>query len=178
MSFDKTMNMQDIHALIARARAENPEGAKIVLFVDYLQLQVQDSMHEREEITDLTRFYKRVAGEFDIPVVCLSQLNRGGDDGEPKPSHMRGSGSIEQDADTILLLDRPWNRDKSELKGKVIVDGTTTRLSSGEKFPVFSDGAVNRVAAWTEELEEVMRQKQESSDDGIFGEKIVAEKSR
>lgn len=149
VSFDKTMGMPDIHALVSRARAENPENAKIVLLVDYLQLQVFDSMREREQISDLTRFYKRLAGEFDIPVICLSQLNRDASGDKPLVSHLRGSGSIEQDADTILLLDRPGQREVvgGDMKDYILtIDGTTTRMSDGKEFEVFIDGAVNRIA--------------------------------
>lgn len=84
--------------------------------IDYLQLisQSGERMTDQEFLSDVTRQLKLMALQMNIPIVLLSQLNRGSanrEDKVPRPSDLRGSGSIEQDADVIILLHR-------ELKGE------------------------------------------------------------
>lgn len=152
VSFDKTMSMHDIYSLVAKTKADNPEGSKVILFVDYLQLQVNDSYNEYAEISQLTKFYKRIAGEFDIACCVLSQLNRDAKDGKPSVHQMRGSGSIEQDADTILLLDRPFRRDDTAPRHILELYAGTTRLAEGGNHELFIDGGTNIVADMPEDM--------------------------
>lgn len=164
VSFDKTMSMHDIYSLVAKTKADNPEGSKIVLFVDYLQLQVMDSYHEYEEISQLTKFYKRLAGEFDVSCCVLSQLNRDAKGGKVSAHQMRGSGSIEQDADTILLLDRPSRREDDAPRHILELYAGTTRLAEGGNYELFIDGATNIVTDMPEDMK---------SDSSEFVEDIV-----
>lgn len=82
------------------------------LFIDYMQLMNApgSSRESRQaEVSEISRGIKALARELDIPVVCLSQLNRESEnriDKRPKLSDLRESGSIEQDADVVLLLHR------------------------------------------------------------------------
>ena len=80
------------------------------LMIDYLQLMDNPGPENRQqEITEISRAVKSVARELDIPVVALSQLNRaseGRDGHRPRMSDLRESGSLEQDADVVLLLHR------------------------------------------------------------------------
>ena len=80
--------------------------------VDYLQLMGQaphDKRSRQEFVSDMSRNLKLLAMELNVPVVMLSQLNReleGRNNGMPKLSDLRESGSIEQDSDVVLLLHR------------------------------------------------------------------------
>ena len=79
--------------------------------VDYLQLMHLGSRAEsrQQEISAISRYIKALAGELNIPVLVLSQLNRapeGREDHRPRMSDLRESGSIEQDADVVILLHR------------------------------------------------------------------------
>lgn len=91
--------------ILAEISAAKLNGVDIV-FIDYLQLiQGAPNRSRLEEISATTRTLKRVAMS-GIPVVTGSQLNRESDkdDGKPKLSQLRESGTIEQDADRVLLL--------------------------------------------------------------------------
>jgi replicative DNA helicase len=99
-------------ALELRAKARRLKARyKIeVVFVDYLQLMYTPNAESRQqEVSEISRAIKGLARELNLPVIVLSQLNRGpeGRDGhEPRMSDLRESGAIEQDADVVLLLHR------------------------------------------------------------------------
>lgn len=81
------------------------------VFIDYLQLMSSGSRSESRqvEVSEISRGIKAMARELDVPVVCLSQLNRAAEQREghrPRMSDLRESGSIEQDADVIMMLHR------------------------------------------------------------------------
>lgn len=82
-------------------------GAKL-LFVDYIQLCSAISRRDRRdlEIQEVSQGLKAIAKERKLHVVALSQLNRENDSDKPRLSGLRGSGSIEQDADAVLLLSK------------------------------------------------------------------------
>jgi replicative DNA helicase len=85
-------------------------GIKAV-FIDYLQLMSMGGSVEsrQQEVSEISRYLKALARELEMPVVVLSQLNRateGRDGHRPRMSDLRESGSIEQDADVIMLLHR------------------------------------------------------------------------
>ncbi|MCL2648298.1 MAG: replicative DNA helicase [Phycisphaerales bacterium] len=78
--------------------------------VDYLQLMEAPGRSEnrQQEIATLSRGIKALARELNVPVLCLSQLNRASESEQrlPRTSDLRESGSIEQDADVVMLLHR------------------------------------------------------------------------
>ena len=83
-----------------------------VVFVDYLQLMTDDakSKDEYQKTTNISKALKQIAMETKVPIVAIAQLNRGVTDTNrshrPKMSDLRGSGSLEQDANKIILLHR------------------------------------------------------------------------
>jgi replicative DNA helicase len=90
------------------------------IIVDYLQLMHVGSGRvesRQQEITTISRYLKAVARELNVPVIVLSQLNRspeGREGHKPRMSDLRESGSIEQDADVIMLLHREAYYHKGE----------------------------------------------------------------
>jgi replicative DNA helicase len=107
--------------LRARARRLKREHGLGLIVVDYLQLmQVPGTKENRAtEIAEISRGLKALAKELAIPVIALSQLNRAVEQREnkkPVMSDLRESGSLEQDADMILLIYREEVYDKNTTK--------------------------------------------------------------
>lgn len=90
-----------------------------IIFLDYLQL-ISGEFQRYELVTKISQELKVIAKELDIPLVVLSQLSRGSEQTEekiPNLSHLRESGSIEQDADMVILLYKEEKKKKDEDKG-------------------------------------------------------------
>jgi replicative DNA helicase len=102
-----TISMVEIRS---KARRLAMSGLACV-FIDYLQLITPAPGESRQvQVSDLSRQIKGLARELGIPVICLAQLNRAVEERinhEPRLSDLRESGSIEQDADVVCLLNRP-----------------------------------------------------------------------
>ncbi|EKD32777.1 MAG: hypothetical protein ACD_76C00149G0008 [uncultured bacterium] len=94
-----------------KARRLHSEHGLGLIIIDYLQLmESRKSIDNRvQEVAEMTRALKQVARELDVPVLALSQLSRAVEMSKPaipKLSHLRESGSIEQDADVVLFIYR------------------------------------------------------------------------
>ncbi|MFD6950927.1 replicative DNA helicase [Nocardiopsis sp. TSRI0078] len=108
------MSMMEIRAKCRRLKQQH--DLKLVI-VDYLQLMSSPGRVEsrQQEVSEMSRSLKLLAKELEVPVVALSQLNRGPEqrtDKRPQVSDLRESGSIEQDADMVILLYREDVHDK------------------------------------------------------------------
>ncbi len=103
----------------AKARRLKSQHDIQCIIIDYLQLMHLGTRIEsrQQEISTISRYLKSLARELNIPVVVLSQLNRapeGREDHRPRMSDLRESGSIEQDADVVILLHREDYYHRSE----------------------------------------------------------------
>ncbi|MGQ4515009.1 replicative DNA helicase [Streptomyces sp. DW26H14] len=104
------LSMMEIRAKCRRLKQRN--DLRLVV-IDYLQLMQSGGSKRvesrQQEVSDMSRNLKLLAKELEIPVIALSQLNRGPEqrtDKKPMVSDLRESGSIEQDADMVILLHR------------------------------------------------------------------------
>lgn len=96
-----------------KARRLKQRGRLDLVVIDYLQLLQYGGGRRPEsrqqEVSDISRQLKLMAKELEVPVIALSQLNRGPEqrtDKKPQVSDLRESGSLEQDADVVILLHR------------------------------------------------------------------------
>jgi replicative DNA helicase len=106
----------------SKARKMKREHNVAVLIVDFLQLMQgsKDAGNRDQEIGTISRTLKAVSKELNIPVIALSQLNRGiaeSKDKKPQLWHLRESGNIEQDADVVMFVYRPEIYGISEYNG-------------------------------------------------------------
>jgi replicative DNA helicase len=102
------MSLMEIRAKCRRLKQQH--DLKLVV-LDYLQLMSSGKKVEsrQQEVSEFSRALKLLAKELGVPVIALSQLNRGSEqrtDKRPMVSDLRESGSIEQDADMVILLHR------------------------------------------------------------------------
>jgi replicative DNA helicase len=104
------INIMQIRTKARRLQAEHGLG---LIVIDYLQLMESsskgDSDNRVQEVAAITRGLKGIARELNVPVIALSQLARSVEQSKPaipKLSHLRESGSIEQDADVVLFIYR------------------------------------------------------------------------
>jgi replicative DNA helicase len=103
------MTMMEIRAKARRLKQRN--DLKLIV-VDYLQLMSSGKKVEsrQQEVSEFSRQMKLLAKELEVPVIAISQLNRGPEqrtDKRPMLSDLRESGSLEQDADMVILVHRP-----------------------------------------------------------------------
>jgi replicative DNA helicase len=102
-----SISVMQMRSLARRLQAEQGELGMILL--DYLQLMEGSSDNRVQELSRITRSLKTLARELNVPVVSLSQLSRGVEqrnNKRPMMSDLRESGSIEQDADLVIMLYR------------------------------------------------------------------------
>ncbi|RWZ59269.1 replicative DNA helicase [Labedella populi] len=107
---DDSPNMTLVEIRAKCRRLKQKVGLKLVV-IDYLQLMTSGKRVEsrQQEVSEFSRALKLLAKELQVPVIALSQLNRGPEqraDKKPAISDLRESGSIEQDADMVILLHR------------------------------------------------------------------------
>ncbi len=111
MVIDDSPNMT-MPEIRSKARRIKKQHGLEFMVIDYLQLMTSGKKVENRqvEVSEFSRQIKLLAKELEIPIVAISQLNRGSEqrtDKTPMLSDLRESGSIEQDADIVMLLNRP-----------------------------------------------------------------------
>lgn len=131
----KTRKMSRIH-----------KDKQLVVVIDYLQIIRAENrnMSEYERITSISKELKELAKEFDIPVVCLAQLNRGNEgrnDKRPMMSDLRGSGAVEQDADIVALLHREdyYEQDTANHNNEIEINVAKNRNSKTGLVTMYFD---------------------------------------
>jgi replicative DNA helicase len=129
-----SLSIMQLRAKARRIHARQPLG---FIVVDYLQLlSPTDSKVQREQqVAEASRGLKALAKELNVPVLVLSQLNRSSEkeNRSPKLADLRESGSIEQDADVVLMLTRPKDADE---KFQVATDSAELIVAKQRNGPV------------------------------------------
>jgi replicative DNA helicase len=106
----------------AKARRLKQKADLRLVAVDYMQLMTSGKKVEsrQQEVSEFSRNLKLLAKELEVPVIALSQLNRGPEqrtDKKPMLADLRESGSLEQDADMVILLHRPDAFERDDPRG-------------------------------------------------------------
>lgn len=121
------LNIMDIRArarkLILDIQSKNPSIDKFLIIIDYLQLirGVGKVESRQQEVSEISRLLKDMARSLNVPVIALSQLNRRTEERSregfrPQLSDLRESGSLEQDADVVIMIHREYYYTKDETK--------------------------------------------------------------
>ena len=128
------ISIMQLRAKARRIHSRTPLG---FVMVDYLQLlsPTDPKVPREQQVAEASRGLKALAKELDVPVLVLSQLNRSSekDNRTPKLSDLRESGSIEQDADVVLMLARPRDADE---KFQVAADSAELIVAKQRNGPV------------------------------------------
>ena len=149
MFIDDSPNLTMMEIRAKARRLKQRHDLKLVI-IDYIQLMTSGKKVESRqlEVSEFSRQLKLLAKELDLPVVALSQFNRGPEtrnDKRPVLSDLRESGSLEQDADMVILLSRPdlYDRD-SERAGEADFDIAKHRNGPTKTITVAFQGHYSR----------------------------------
>lgn len=142
------MSMTEIRSKCRRLKQQNDLG---MVIIDYLQLMSSGRAVEsrQQEVSEFSRSLKLLAKELNVPVVAVAQLNRGPEaraDHRPMLSDLRESGSLEQDADVVILLNRPEYYDADDRPGEADIIVAKHRNGPTDVIPVVFQGAQARFA--------------------------------
>ncbi|MBS6073089.1 MAG: replicative DNA helicase [Actinomyces urogenitalis] len=142
------LTMPEIRSKALRLKQQQGLG---LMVIDYLQLMSSGKRVEsrQQEVSEFSRSLKLLAKELDIPVVAVAQLNRGPEQrtgNKPQMSDLRESGSLEQDADIIMLLHRPEYYQPEERPGEADIIVAKHRNGSTRTIPVAFQGHLSRFA--------------------------------
>lgn len=142
------MSMSEIRSKCRRLKQQHNLG---LVVIDYLQLMSSGKRVEsrQQEVSEFSRSLKLLAKELEVPVVAVAQLNRGPEqrsDKKPMLADLRESGSLEQDADVVLLLHRPDYYEPDDRPGEADIIVAKHRSGPTDVVPVVFQGMQTRFA--------------------------------
>ena len=149
MFIDDSANMTLMEIRAKCRRLKQKADLKLVV-IDYLQLMSSGKRVEsrQQEVSEFSRALKLLAKEIEVPVIAISQLNRGNEqrtDKKPMMSDLRESGSIEQDADLIVLIHREDYYEKESARaGEADLIVAKHRNGATKTIPVAFEGHYSR----------------------------------
>ncbi len=140
------LTMMEIRSKCRRLKQQHNLG---LVVIDYLQLMTSGKRVEsrQQEVSEFSRQLKLLAKELEIPVIAVAQLNRGPEartDKKPMIADLRESGSLEQDADVIMLLHRPEYYNEDERPGEADIIVAKHRNGQTATIPVAFQGHMAR----------------------------------
>ncbi len=166
---DETASLSIFELRTKARRLVRERGVKIIM-IDYLQLMTASGMkygNRQEEVSNISKSLKGLAKELNIPIIALSQLNRGvenreGNEGKrPQLSDLRESGAIEQDADMVIFVHRPeyyriYEDDKGrDLRGKAEIIIAKHRKGATDIITLRFKGEYTRFEDYDHSMKEI-----------------------
>lgn len=138
----KLRYLEDIISKIKRLKAK---GEIDVVIIDYMSLVCtrQKNQTVRDKVSQISRELKLLSLELDIPIIVLSQLNREAENREPSIADLRESGSVEQDADNIILL-HCKEEEKNKANSQILCKLAKHRAGMTMNFNMMFIKSVNR----------------------------------
>lgn len=117
-----TPNMRLLELRSMARRMVEKHDVKII-FIDYIGLIATDNPTAPvfEQVSEISKSLKALARELKIPIVALSQVSRNAEGEEPNLAQLRGSGSVEQDADVVMFLHRERLKDESPIQDAKLI---------------------------------------------------------
>lgn len=141
------MTMRELEMDIVR-RIKGDKNLRIIMIDHLLQLAIDPGKHAPTELGNITKMLKRIAQNYKVSIVLLSQLNRSvesRDNKRPMMADLQGSGSIEQDADMIVFLYRPeyykekeWDSEKDGAYQRLEVENAEVIVGKNRDGPTGS----------------------------------------
>ncbi|HBH47015.1 MAG TPA: replicative DNA helicase, partial [Bacteroidales bacterium] len=178
-----------IFELRAKCRRLKRQHDIDIVVIDYLQLMTgppESKGNREQEVSSISRALKGIAKELDIPIICLSQLNRSVEarpDKRPQLSDLRESGAIEQDADIVSFIHRPEYYGFTEDENQMSLRGIAEIILAKHRAGSIGDVRLRFVAEFTKfvELEETFVSALTTDDNSepviqTFGSKMNEDK--
>jgi len=165
MYIDDTPNIQWNELVRSAKKMIRINGIKI-LFIDYIGLisgiTESDRMPRNEQVKLVSKNIKKLARDTGLPIVVLSQLGRDAHGQRPNAAQLRESGSIEEDADGVILLwDKGWqNEDAKEYRDSVMIVEKMRNCAIGDVEMIFKPSTTR----FSEKGDEWKRMQQEKSE--------------
>ena len=128
------ITVAEIRAKCRRLKMEKGLGLVVIDYLQLMQGSGRRGESRTQEVSDMSRSLKVMAKELNVPVITLSQLNRSSEKLARRPmlSDLRESGSIEQDADIVIMLSRPIAEENAEESAANIVECILAKNRAGE----------------------------------------------
>jgi len=107
------MRLLELRAMARRMVVNNKVQ---IIFIDYIGLITTENQNAPvyEQVAEISKSLKALARELEIPIVALCQVARDAEGKEPNLAQLRGSGSVEQDADVVMFIDRERTKDNTK----------------------------------------------------------------
>lgn len=170
---DYKMTIHDVRVAALRKKAEF--GAIGLISIDHIGLlsKTHQGQTDRERISEITRDLKNLAKEIGCPIIALSQLNReceSRNDKRPRLSDLKNSGSIEEDADTIIFAYRDKYYDEESHWGNVaeLISAKVRHGEPGTDYTVWQGEYQRFMPVEPAEVHRIQQMQQESSNSKFF----------
>ncbi|HOI28211.1 MAG TPA: DnaB-like helicase C-terminal domain-containing protein [Melioribacteraceae bacterium] len=134
----------DAYQIVAMIRYFSKQYPGCIIFIDYLQRVKHDRNKQAQELEKISNMIADATREYNVSVVLLSQLNNSAEWTDPSIGTLKGSGGIGESADTIILLDNLYRREKIDSNRGIIKLHLEQRYGDSGTIRINSDLSINK----------------------------------